>query len=142
MITTESFILSDTQLPQLVEKLVALSATKRIFTFTGTLGAGKTTLIQAVCRKLGITEPIASPTYTYMNIYKTPTLTVYHFDLYRLSSYDSFIDLGFDEYLNAPHSICLIEWPEIVVPVLPSQTTCSVAIDYHEKKREYTLSYE
>lgn len=138
----QSFIVSDTELSPIIELLQSLAVSKKIFTFEGTLGAGKTTLIQTFSRALGITEPVNSPTYTYMNIYTTPTLTLYHFDLYRLSSYNDFIEAGFYEYLTIPHSLCFIEWPEIIAAQLPPEITCSISIDYYEKKRRYTLSYE
>ncbi len=141
MTHTKSYILSDTELDQIVEKLLALTNTKKIFTLTGTLGAGKTTLVQKLFKRLGITEPVQSPTYTYMNIYETPHLIIYHFDLYRLSSYHDFIEAGFEEYLNAPNALCFIEWPEVIQSHLPTNETCSIFIDYHEKKRAYTLSY-
>lgn len=141
MTQTQSYIISDNELDQVVERLLALTYTKKIFTFTGTLGAGKTTLIQALCKTLGVTEPVQSPTYTYMNIYKTPETTIYHFDLYRLSSYHDFVEAGFEEYLSTPDSLCFIEWPEIIQSTLPADKTCSIFIDYHEKKRLYTLSY-
>lgn len=141
MTQTQSYILSDNELNQIVKKLLVLTSTKKIFTFTGTLGAGKTTLIQALCKTLGVAEPVQSPTYTYMNIYQTPHVTIYHFDLYRLSSYRDFVEAGFEEYLSIPNSLCFIEWPEIIETTLSVDNTCSVFIDYHEKKRLYTLSY-
>ena len=63
----------------------------------GDLGAGKTTLTQKILRSLGVTEPIQSPTYTYMSVYKAAAHTIYHFDLYRLSSYSEFVELAKDE---------------------------------------------
>ena len=141
MTQNQSHLLSDNELDQVVERLLALTHTKKIFTFTGTLGAGKTTLIPPLCKTLGVTEPVQSPTYTYMNIYKTPETTIYHFDLYRLSSYHDFVEAGFEEYLSIPNSFCFIEWPEVVQSTLPVNDTCSIFIDYHEKKRLYTLSY-
>lgn len=141
MLTHSDHILADNELSALVRLLQDLTKTKKVFTFSGTLGAGKTTLIQSFCRSLGVTEPIQSPTYTYMNIYHATNLTIYHFDLYRLTTYQDFLDAGFDEYLLLPDSICLIEWPEIILPVLSPENTCSIAIDYYERKRCYTLSY-
>ncbi len=141
MTTKITHILSDHELSSLVTFLQGLTKTKKVFAFSGTLGAGKTTLIQSFCRSLGVTEPIQSPTYTYMNIYHATNLTIYHFDLYRLTTYQDFLDAGFDEYLLLPNSICLIEWPEIILPILSPESTCSIDIDYYERKRCYTLSY-
>lgn len=138
---TISYTLSQSELPQLIERLVKLTETKQVFTFIGTLGAGKTTLIQGLCKALKVTEPISSPTYTYMNVYRTYNLTIYHFDLYRLTSYHDFVEAGFEEYLLQPNSLCLIEWPEIVIPHIAPESLCSLFIDYQEEKRCYTLSY-
>ncbi len=141
MATHNTYILSNTQLDSLVKALSSQLPTKKIFTFSGTLGAGKTTLIQALGRSLGVTEPIQSPTYTYMNIYTSSVGLIYHFDLYRFSNYQEFLDAGFDEFLLEPHSLCFIEWPEIVLPHIDKSQTCTISIDYQEKKRCYTLSY-
>ncbi len=92
---------------------------RSIIALTGQLGAGKTTLVQSLLRSWGVQEAITSPTFTYVNCYKLNTgLIIYHFDLYRLLTLDSFIEFGFDEYLNQTNSLVIIEWPEIIAPIL------------------------
>lgn len=91
----------------------------RIVTFTGGLGAGKTTCIRGICRGLGVTEHITSPTFTLINEYKG-RIPVYHFDFYRLQSDDELVDLGLEEYFEK-NGICLIEWPDVAADVLPLQ---------------------
>jgi tRNA threonylcarbamoyladenosine biosynthesis protein TsaE len=76
----------------------------------GPLGAGKTTLSQAICAALGVTEPVTSPTYTLINTYQGQ-LPVVHMDLYRLSGPDEFEAIGGWEVLESG-AVCLIEWPE------------------------------
>ena len=113
----------------------------RHITFQGPLGAGKTTLIKQVGKQLGIPEDaITSPTFAYVQIYEMPTgLKIYHFDLYRVKTIDSFIELGFDEYLNDPNGICLIEWPEVIEPLLTS-AWIKVVLDYDGiEKRKITI---
>ncbi|NCP76999.1 tRNA (adenosine(37)-N6)-threonylcarbamoyltransferase complex ATPase subunit type 1 TsaE [bacterium] len=61
---------------------------------------------------LGIETPVKSPTYIYYNKYGQ---NIYHFDLYRLQSYDDFVNIGGEEILDNPENICLIEWPELLV---------------------------
>lgn len=101
-----------------------------IVTFTGPLGAGKTTMVRALLRALGITETITSPTYTYVNVYKNSQgKTFYHFDLYRINSVDDFTQFGFNEYLYAPHSCALIEWPDVIAP-LYRDNVIHVALEY------------
>lgn len=102
----------------------------RVWTFTGTLGTGKTTLVQEMLKQLGVQGPIQSPTYTYVSVYQLPTgQTVYHFDLYRLSSYNEFVQAGFDEYLYDETALCFIEWPEILAGRLPEVTT-AITLEY------------
>jgi tRNA threonylcarbamoyladenosine biosynthesis protein TsaE len=118
-----------------VDVLYALLPNCAVFTFTGTLGAGKTTLVQHLLRRCGVTEVITSPTFTYVNTYTTSDgYTMYHFDLYRMHSLQDFLDAGFDEYLYAPNSWAFIEWPEIVMPLL-TRTVCHVFIDYYNNQR-------
>lgn len=78
----------------------------------GDLGAGKTCLATGIARGLGVAESTAvtSPTYTLMNSYEG-RLPLYHFDLYRLSSEDELLDLGFDDYFHGD-GVALVEWPE------------------------------
>ncbi len=103
----------------------------KIWTLTGTLGAGKTTLVQEMLAQLGVVGPVQSPTYTYVTLYHLADgRTVYHFDLYRLSSYEQFVQAGFDEYLHDENGICFIEWPEIVIPYLPADTVGHIVLEY------------
>jgi tRNA threonylcarbamoyladenosine biosynthesis protein TsaE len=85
--------------------------------FTGNLGSGKTTLIQGICRGLGVEETVTSPTFTLINEYRG-RLPVYHFDFYRLHSAVELTDLGLEEYLYGD-GICLVEWPELIAEWLP-----------------------
>lgn len=107
--------LSRNEMSDLATELVEHLKTNQILTLTGPLGAGKTTLVQETLKQLGVTEPVISPTYTYVNLYKLKNgKKIYHFDLYRLSSADEFIAAGFNEYLFQPNSYVFIEWPEVI----------------------------
>jgi tRNA threonylcarbamoyladenosine biosynthesis protein TsaE len=79
--------------------------------FSGELGAGKTTLVQAICRGLGVQSPATSPTYALVHRYAAPAGPVYHVDGYRLRNPGEARDLGFEE-MEREHAIVLIEWPE------------------------------
>lgn len=97
----------------------------RIFTFTGPLGAGKTTIIKEILRQCGITQIIVSPTFTYVQQYMNDKNHVFnHFDLYRLASSDSFFEFGFDEYLYDTSSTIFIEWPEVLEDILMEKSIC------------------
>jgi tRNA threonylcarbamoyl adenosine modification protein YjeE len=76
----------------------------------GDLGAGKTTLARAVLRALGVEGEVPSPTFTLVQLYETPRLTVRHYDLYRIENPDELGELGLDEALA--EGAALVEWPE------------------------------
>ncbi len=82
------------------------------------MGAGKTTLIKALCGALGSNDNITSPTFAIVNEYVGAESNIYHFDFYRLKNQNEAIDLGSDEYFYSGN-YCFIEWPEKVPDILP-----------------------
>lgn len=89
-----------------------------LVTLDGDLGAGKTTLVRAMLRALGYDGPVKSPTYALVELYKLSSLCLYHFDLYRFTGSEEFIDAGLAEYF-LEDAICCVEWPEKATGVLP-----------------------
>ena len=90
--------------------------------FDGEMGAGKTTFIKAVCDELGVIDIVNSPTFSIVNDYATADgRHIYHFDFYRLKSPQEALDFGIEEYF-ASNSLCLMEWPEQIEPLLPDDT--------------------
>lgn len=90
-----------------------------VWLFYGDMGAGKTTLIKAVCKVLGVHSVMTSPTFSIVNEYKGDDGRVfYHFDFYRLKNEDEAYDIGVEEYLDSG-KLCLIEWPERIPGLLP-----------------------
>lgn len=93
----------------------------RIFAFYGPMGSGKTTFIKALCKALGATDVITSPTFSLVNEYRTNRGEVlYHLDLYRINSITELFDLGFEEYFHDHHYI-FIEWAEKAESLLPPE---------------------
>lgn len=124
------------QMQDVVKKLRQYIKHSAVMALTGSLGAGKTTLVHHFLRSYGITQEISSPTFTYVNIYSTHAgFTFYHFDLYRIASVDEFLQAGFDEYLYQPNSLALIEWPEVIEPLL-THAVCHVVLAYADDLEE------
>ncbi|MBS0627082.1 MAG: tRNA (adenosine(37)-N6)-threonylcarbamoyltransferase complex ATPase subunit type 1 TsaE [Verrucomicrobia bacterium] len=110
-----------------------------VLCLTGDLGAGKTTLVKGIAKQYtGISGlEVTSPTFTYLNIY-SGLQNLYHFDLYRLSSPEEFIQAGFLEFLSMK-GICCIEWPDRL-PTNLSLKTISIHIEYVSfEQRKITL---
>ena len=93
----------------------------RIFAFYGSMGAGKTTFIKAICEELRVEDVITSPTFAIVNEYTTGTgKPLYHFDFYRIKKLDEFYDMGGEDYFGSGN-LCFIEWPELIEDVLPEE---------------------
>ena len=95
---------------------------KRIFAFYGEMGAGKTTLIKAICRVLQVTDVTSSPSFGLIYEYQTRgNESVYHFDFYRIEQLEEAYDIGYEEYIDSGQ-YCFIEWPEKIATLLPPET--------------------
>lgn len=111
--TTQTFrCQSLLQLESVAKEIIAALADEKIVAFYGEMGAGKTTLITAICRQLGVTDVASSPTFSIVNEYQTVNQeTLYHFDFYRINSEEEAMDLGYENYFYSGDR-CFIEWPE------------------------------
>lgn len=109
------------ELPVVTQKILDFTAPYKIFAIEGDMGSGKTTLIKELCRHLGVTSVLSSPTYSIVNEYMTTSAQkVFHMDLYRLHTADEAVAIGVEEYLHAG-SYCFIEWPSIIAHILPRE---------------------
>ena len=102
---------------QIAEKMGASG----IIVLNGELGAGKTKFTEGFLSYFGLEDEISSPTFNIVNEYKNKKITIYHFDVYRLSDIDEFYAIGGEEYFSK--GICIIEWGEIIEEALPKKYT-------------------
>lgn len=100
-------------LEQVAKEILDKMGRHRLLLLEGDLGAGKTTLIQACCRQLGVQEAITSPTFALVNEYQGAEGPVFHLDLYRLTELQEAINIGIEEYLYSGN-YCFIEWPDVL----------------------------
>lgn len=112
---------------------------ERKFAFYGDLGAGKTTLIQAICEKLGSQNNVSSPTFSLINEYEYPNGLIFHMDLYRLNSIEEALDIGIEGYLDS-QEYCFIEWPTIIHPLLEDNTVHIHIETLNEESRMVTIT--
>jgi tRNA threonylcarbamoyladenosine biosynthesis protein TsaE len=117
------------------KQLLKLSGENKIFAFYGSMGAGKTTIIKAVCEELGVVDIISSPTFTLVNEYRTASgKAVYHIDFYRIKKQEEVFDFGVEEYLTG-ESYCFMEWPGLIEEILPSETVkVIITVDSNEQR--------
>lgn len=104
------------------ETLLQKVTTKTIL-FYGEMGVGKTTLIQALVRKLG-GDQVTSPTFSIVNEYEVENDIIYHFDFYRINNVSEAYDIGIEDYFYSGHWV-FIEWPEKIAEILPMKTDIS-----------------
>lgn len=108
-----------TELPLLAKGLMEAFGTKKVIAFKGEMGAGKTTLIKAICEQLGVKQNISSPTFSIVNEYLSADgKKIYHFDFYRINTINEAYDMGYEEYFYSD-AYCFIEWPEKIAELLP-----------------------
>jgi len=115
-----------------------------VVALSGDLGAGKTTLVQALAKDFGVSELVTSPTYVVMKNYELPDETIsfkklIHIDAYRIEDIDEMRVLGFSELLKQNNTIICIEWPERIESLIPSNAV-KVTIEIDGTKRNVSIS--
>ena len=109
------------ELPSAAQEVLRCIENHHVVAVYGAMGAGKTTLIKALCKALGVLDQVNSPTFTLVNEYQTAAGgKIYHFDFYRITKIEEAYDIGYDEYFYGD-GLCLIEWPECIESLLPHE---------------------
>lgn len=92
-----------------------------IIAFRGSMGMGKTAFTRGLVSGLGLESTVSSPTFALVNEYDTPKMIVYHFDMYRITSWNDLYSTGFFDYLDTG-ALMVIEWSENIEGALPENT--------------------
>ena len=110
---------SPDELPEIGRKIIETYAGEKIFALYGSMGAGKTTFIKALCRFLGVPDIVNSPTFALVHEYiSKDDESIFHFDFYRIKKSVEVMDIGFEEYIYSGY-YCFMEWPEKIEELLP-----------------------
>ena len=129
------------ELDKVAEQILDKYPVTRVFAVSGPMGAGKTTFIQALCRKLEVKDTVNSPTFSIVNEYRTKAdEPVYHFDLYRLRKPEEMLDIGYEDYFYSGN-YCFIEWPEVAANLIPEDCRyITIIVDDDNKARRFIVS--
>jgi tRNA threonylcarbamoyladenosine biosynthesis protein TsaE len=114
---TRAYRLDD--LNSIAAELIESANELTVWLVNGDMGAGKTTLVKAICKHIQVKEVVSSPTFSIINEYRTDKgQPVYHFDFYRLKKETEAYDLGVNEYFDSG-DLCLVEWSEKIPSLIP-----------------------
>lgn len=117
-------------LEETAKTVISYASPCKIWLFTGELGAGKTTLIKAICKQLGVTGYVASPTFSLINTYHLASGNlVHHIDAYRLVDVEEAIEMDFSFYFETGY--CFIEWPSKIPQDIIPIPHISIELTHH-----------
>ena len=123
-----------TQLPTVAQQIIDFAHDTSVWLFYGDMGAGKTTLIKAICKVWQVEDTVSSPTFSLVNEYRTTDgQLLYHFDFYRIEDEEEAVDMGVEEYFDAQR-YCLVEWPSKIRNLLP-ETYIRIKIRVNKDQR-------
>lgn len=107
--------------------------------FNGSMGAGKTTFINALLKAMQSDDVATSPTFSIVNEYSLPDDKVYHFDFYRVENIEEAYNFGIEDYINSNHWL-FMEWPERIEELIPTDSQTISIIDIEDNKRSLKLT--
>lgn len=104
----------------LATEMLSNPSIPRFIALYGDLGVGKTAFVRGFASVVAPNSLVRSPTFALVNEYRSATLPLFHFDMYRIDSEDDLISIGYDDYLNR-HGVCLVEWSEKIPDFIPEE---------------------
>jgi tRNA threonylcarbamoyladenosine biosynthesis protein TsaE len=126
-------IQSISEIDKLVEAFLKVSNGEKIAFLYGDLGAGKTTFVKHLVKKLGSIDEASSPTYSLVNEYDVTEGKLYHIDLYRLNSEQEALEIGIEDYIYSGH-FCMIEWPQIIEKLVDKAVEIHITTNEDESR--------
>jgi len=129
------------ELPDVAATILKDIGDHRVVALFGKMGAGKTTLIKELCKTLGVADVVSSPTFALINEYLSgKEEQVFHFDFYRINSIEEVYDIGYEEYIYSGR-FCFIEWPEMIMELLPESYVYLKIDEAGDGTREITYRF-
>lgn len=119
------------------EQIARILPDGSIICFAGDLGAGKTTFVRGLAKGLNILDVVQSPTFNIMKVYFKGSRPLIHIDAYRLADINP--DIGLDEYIGYESGITVIEWPEFIKELIPSNAILITIQHMGDDKRKLTI---
>lgn len=134
-------VLSEDELPTIAAELIKGFGNQKIILFYGEMGVGKTTLIKALCKQLGVEEVTSSPTFSIVNEYlATNNESIYHFDFYRIEKETEVMDMGYEDYFYSGN-FCFVEWPEKIPNLLPDNSVKVTIVQDDDNNRLISVAH-
>lgn len=131
------------ELPDMTKHIIDFAGDERLWLFDGEMGAGKTTLIKAICHVFGVQDVVNSPTFALVNEYRNAKDDIfYHFDFYRIQDVAEALDMGVNDYFYSGN-YCFVEWPSNIDALIPEHylnIQIEAAVD--DSRRIYLKRYE
>lgn len=122
-------------------ELIKYAGDIKVWAFFGEMGAGKTTFIRAICETLGVKHIVSSPTFSIINEYEDRNGdNIFHFDFFRIEKEKEAVEIGCEEYFESG-SLCLIEWPEKILNLVP-HPFIRITINIEEKERRFIFAHD
>ena len=135
---TQEWVFSLPGIDDVAKAFVSWCGSRRVFALHGDMGAGKTTLVHAICRAMGVKDAMSSPTYSLVNRYASGDgREILHMDLYRLADAEEALEAGIGEDLDSG-AVCFVEWPSRAPELLPDAVT-DLQLDVLEDGRRRLL---